>query len=114
MSDKNKSVQEIIDGMSIGKRKYEEKKSIKKGFKSLEDSIQSGINILEKSKKTSEKNIKKPLVKDLKKETVKIKEDEAIWKQTNKRKPSFNPLSFGKNNNKTTNVLKNRKVGGGS
>ena len=53
-------------------------------------------------------------VKNLKKEDINVKEDEAIWKQTNKRKPSFNPLSFGKGNNKTTNILKNRKVGGGS
>ena len=110
----NKSIQEIIDDMSVGKRKYEEKKSIKKGFKSLEESIQNGINMLEKSSKVKENNIKKPLVKTPKKETIKVKEDEAIWKQTKNRKPSFNPLSFGKSNNKTTNILKNRKVGGGS
>ena len=110
----NKSIQEIIEGMSVGKRKYEEKKAIKKGFKSLEESIQNGINMLEKSSKVKENNIKKPLVKDTKKETTKVKKDEAIWKQTNKNKPSFNHLSFGKGNNKTTNILKNRKVGGGS
>ena len=110
----NKSIQEIIEDMSVGKRKYEEKKAIKKGFKSLEESIQNGINMLEKSSKVKENNIKKPLVKDPKKEAIKVKKDEAIWKQTNKKKPSFNPLSFGKGNNKTTNILKNRKVGGGS
>jgi hypothetical protein len=70
--------------------------------------------MLEKASKVKENNIKKPLAKDLKKEAIKVKEDEAIWKQTNKKKPSFNPLSFGKGNNKTTNILKNRKVGGGS
>ena len=110
----NKSIQEIIEDMSVGKRKYEEKKAIKKGFKSLEESIQNGINMLEKSSKVKENNIKKPLVKGTKKDTVKEKEDKAVWQQTKKRKPSFNPLSFGKNNNKTTNILKNRKVGGGS
>ena len=110
----NKSIQEIIEGMSVGKRKYEEKKAIKKGFKSLEESIQNGIDMSEKASQVKESNIKKPLVKNLKKEDVNVKEDEAIWKQTNKRKPSFNPLSFGKGNNKTTNILKNRKVGGGS
>ena len=110
----NKSIQEIIEDMSVGKRKYEEKKAIKKGFKSLEESIQNGINMLEKSSKVKENNIKKPLVKNTNKEAKKVKKDEAIWKQTNKRKPSFNPLSFGKGNNKTTNILKNRKVGGGS
>ena len=41
----NKSIKEIIDGMSAGQRKYEEKKSIKKGFKSLEESIQNGIDM---------------------------------------------------------------------
>ena len=110
----NKSIQEIIEDMSVGKRKYEEKKAIKKGFKSLEESIQNGIDMSEKASQVKESNIKKPLVKNLKKEDVNVKEDEAIWKQTNKRKPSFNPLSFGKGNNKTTNILKNRKVGGGS
>ncbi|MDB9762803.1 hypothetical protein OAC06_08330 [Alphaproteobacteria bacterium] len=110
----NKSIQEIIEGMSVGKRKYEEKKAIKKGFKSLEESIQNGINMLEKPSKVKENNIKKPLVKDSKKEAIKVKKDEAIWKQTNKKKSAFNPLSFGKGNNKTTNILKNRKVGGGS
>ena len=110
----NKSIKEIIDGMSAGQRKYEEKKSIKKGFKSLEESIQNGIDMLEKASQVKESNIKKPLVKNLKKEDINVKKDEAIWKQTNKRKPSFNPLSFGKGNNKTTNILKNRKVGGGS
>ena len=110
----NKSIKEIIDGMSAGQRKYEEKKSKKKGFKSLEESIQNGIDMSEKASQVKESNIKKPLVKNLKKEDINVKEDEAIWKQTNKRKPSFNPLSFGKGNNKTTNILKNRKVGGGS
>ena len=110
----NKSIQEIIEGMSVGKRKYEDKKAIKKGFKSLEESIQNGINMLEKSSKVKENNIKKPLVKDSKKEAIKVKKDEAIWKQRNKKKSAFNPLSFGKGNNKTTNILKNRKVGGGS
>ena len=111
---KNKSIKEIIDSMSVGQRKYEEKKSIKKGFKSLEESVQNGINILEQSIKVKENNIKKPLVKDLRKEDIKVKEDEAIWKQSKKRKPSFKSLSFGKSNNKTTNIQKNRKVGGGS
>ena len=111
---KNKSIKEIIDGMSIGQRKYEEKKSIKKGFKSLEESVQNGIDMMAKSSKVRENNIKKPLVKDAKKEALKAKEDESIWKQTKKRKPSFKPLSFGKSNNKTTNIQKNRKVGGGS
>ena len=69
---------------------------------------------MKKASQVKENNIKKPLVKNLKKEDINVKEDEAIWKQTNKRKPSFNPLSFGKGNNKTTNILKNRKVGGGS
>ena len=110
----HKSIKEIIDDMSVGQRKYEEKKSIKKGFKSLEESIQNGIDMLEKASKVKENNIKKPLAKDLKKEAIKVKKDEAIWQQTNKKKPSFNPLSFGKGNNKTTNILKNRKVGGGS
>ena len=110
----NKSIQEIIEDMSVGKRKYEEKKAIKKGFKSIEESVQNSINILKKSSKVKENNIIKPLVKDPKKEAIKVKKDEAIWKQKNIKKPSFNSLSFGKGNNKTTNILKNRKVGGGS
>ena len=114
MQNNNKNIQEIINNMSIGQRKYEEKKAIKKGFKSIEESIQNSINMLEKINNVMEKNIKKPLVNDAKKEAVKVKEEKAIWQQTKKRKPSFNPLSFGKSNNKTTNILKNRKVGGGS
>ena len=114
MKNNNKSIQEIIDKMSVGQRKYEEKKALKKGFKSLEDSIIHGIDVLEKLSKIKENIIKKPLIQDVKKNAVKIKGDELIWKQTKKRKPSFSPLSFGKGNNKTTNILKNRKVGGGS
>ena len=114
MKNDNESIQEIIDNMSIGKRKYEEKKSLKKGFKSIEDYIIHGLNILKKPSNIKETNIKKPLLQDIKKKTVKIKEDELIWKQTKIRKPSFNSHSFGKSNNKITNILKNRKVGGGN
>ena len=114
MKNDNESIQEIIDSMSVGKRKYEEKKSLKKGFKSIEDYILHGLNILNNPSNIKETNIKKPLLQDIKKKTVKIKEDELIWKQTKKRKPSFNSHSFGKSNNKITNILKNRKVGGGN
>jgi hypothetical protein len=113
MKNDNKSIQDIIDRMSVGQRKYEEKKSLKKGFKSLEDSILQGLKIKEVSSDMKKQN-NKSLVQEVKKKIVKTKEDEAIWKQTKKNKPSLNSFSFGKSNNKTTNILKNRKVGGGS
>ena len=62
MKNDNESIQEIIDNMSIGKRKYEEKKSLKKGFKSIEDYIIHGLNILNKPSNIKETNIKKPLL----------------------------------------------------
>ena len=83
MKNDNESIQEIIDSMSVGKRKYEEKKSLKKGFKSIEDYILHGLNILNRPSNIKETNIKKPLLQDIKKKTVEIKEDELIWKQTN-------------------------------
>ena len=57
MKNDNESIQEIIDSMSVGKRKYEEKKSLKKGFKSIEDYILHGLNILNKPSNIKETNI---------------------------------------------------------
>ena len=114
MKNDDEIIQKIIDKMSDGQKKYEEKKSLKKGFNSLKDSLLHSQNILVKSIEIKDKNIKKKLTQNLKKKSVKIKKDDAIWKQTNKNKPSFNSHSFGNSNNKTTNILKNRKVGGGS
>jgi len=58
MKNDNESIQEIIDSMSVGKRKYEEKKSLKKGFKSIEDYILHGLNILNKPSNIKDKQKK--------------------------------------------------------
>ena len=92
---KNKEAMQIIEKLSPGKRKYEEKKAIKNGFASLYDSVIWKIEEPIRAKWERRDVFKvKQLEKQIKLDKIK-EEKKQIWKKTNKDgTPFFNIKYF--------------------
>ena len=95
MNNDAKRIEQILDSMSVGKIKYETKRAIQKGFKSLEEKIQYDINLLNKEN-TEWLESPQQLLKKLKQEvkttankTAKVDKEKLLWKQTIDGKPHY-------------------------
>ena len=110
MNNDAKRIEQILDSMSVGKIKYETKRAIQKGFKSLEEKIQYDINLLNKEN-TEWLESPQQLLKKLKQEvkttankTAKVDKEKLLWKQTIDGKPHFSAKYFLKRHNPNFNA----------